>query len=50
VNTPGGRCLRGALPRPKTIADARTIDGKVSIVEDVPTQVCPQCGETYLSL
>lgn len=39
----------GAQLETKTITYTQTIDGKVYIVVDVPAQVCPQCGEIYLS-
>ena len=47
MNTP---CtVRGAGLRREMIAYTQTIGDKVYIVTDVEADVCPQCGEQYLS-
>jgi len=38
-----------ATLRHETITYTQTIGDRVFIVTDVPADVCPQCGETYLS-
>jgi YgiT-type zinc finger domain-containing protein len=44
------RCrLCQARLRQETITYTQTIDDTVSIVADVEAEVCPQCGEQYLS-
>ncbi len=39
----------GAQLKEKKIAYTQELEGKVYVVSDVPAQVCPQCGEQYLS-
>jgi YgiT-type zinc finger domain-containing protein len=39
----------GAVLEEQKITYTQAIDGKVSIVEDVPVLVCPQCGAIYLA-
>lgn len=41
--------LCGTKIKTETITYTQEIAGKVYLVEDVPAQVCQQCGETYLS-
>jgi len=44
------RCsVCGALLREQTITYAQTVGENLFVVDDVPAQVCPQCGETYLA-
>ena len=44
------RCSRcQASLRQETITYTQIIDGAVSIVTGVTAEVCPQCGEQYLS-
>lgn len=46
----GDRCsVCGAGLREETITYTQTLGEHLFIVEEVPAQVCPQCGETYLS-
>lgn len=49
TNRPSPCSVCGAALESKTITYTQTIDGKLYIVEGVPAQVCPQCGETFLS-
>jgi YgiT-type zinc finger domain-containing protein len=39
----------GARLKIELITDTQTIGDRVYIVTDVPAEVCPQCGERYLS-
>jgi YgiT-type zinc finger domain-containing protein len=39
----------GASVKEQNITYTQTIEGKVSIVEDVPALVCSQCGEICLT-
>jgi YgiT-type zinc finger domain-containing protein len=49
VKRPDNPCsVCGANLRRETITYTQTLGGKLSIVEDVPASVCPQCGEQYL--
>ena len=41
--------LCGAQLQDRTITFVQTLDGDTYLVTDVPAQVCPQCGETYLT-
>ncbi len=41
--------LCGAKLVTKTIKYTQELDGKIYVVENVPAQVCSQCGEVYLS-
>ena len=44
------RCsVCGAALNVQTITYTQTVGENVFVVEHVPAQVCPQCGETYLS-
>jgi YgiT-type zinc finger domain-containing protein len=44
------RCsVCGAALSVQTITYTQTVGENVFVVEHVPAQVCPQCGETYLS-
>jgi YgiT-type zinc finger domain-containing protein len=44
------RCsVCGATLKVQTITYTQTLGQNLFVVEDVPAQVCPQCGETYLS-
>jgi YgiT-type zinc finger domain-containing protein len=39
----------GAVLKREKITYTQTIGDKFYIVKDVPAEVCPQCGEQYLS-
>lgn len=39
----------GTALRPQAITFTQTVGDKTYIVTDVPADVCPQCGETYLA-
>ena len=39
----------GAALRVQKVTYTQTVGENLFLVEDVPAQVCPQCGETYLS-
>ena len=44
------RCsVCGATLRVQAITYTQTLGENLFVVEDVPAQVCPQCGETYLA-
>jgi len=46
----GKKCsICGAKLITKTIKYTQELDGKIYVVENVPAQVCFQCGEVYLS-
>ncbi len=49
TNQPSPCSACGAKLELKTITYPETIGDKVYIVEDVPAQVCGQCGEIYLT-
>lgn len=40
---------RQAEPRPGTATVTLERDGATFVMEDVPAQVCPNCGEEYVS-
>ena len=44
------RCsICGAVLQHKTITYTQTLDERIAIVTGVPADVCPRCGEHYLS-
>ncbi len=44
------RCsVCGGRVKPKTITFTHELNGTVCLVDDVPAEVCVQCGERYIS-
>jgi len=39
----------GAQTQERKITYTQDLEGQIYLVTDVPAQVCPQCGEQYLS-
>lgn len=50
MNKETNRCsVCGAAVQAKAITYTQTLGDRVFIVTDVPADVCPRCGEQYLS-
>ncbi len=39
----------GSLPRSEMVSEVFVVDGKRVLVEDIPVQVCVNCGEMVFS-